>query len=156
MCTCIVTSWIMLVTTFEDKVSQVYKIKHICASMVYNLFYGRYKTIDVKQMFLPDVQTLRPNLTSNSFFMRIVRARDVIKIFLHKQMPDMWDGWMNTLLWANSFVQDSIGNVLGLELVLHGENLTMGQYHVDAGFIFGKYKKWIGLSSYTRDMGRRQ
>ena len=60
------------------------------------------------------VQTPRRNLTSNRFLLGIVRAWDAIKTFLHKQMPDTWDGWLNQPLLANSLVRDSVGNVLGL------------------------------------------
>ena len=48
------------------------------------------------------VQTLRRNLTSSRFLLGIIRAWDVIQIFLHKQMLDTWDGLMNQPLLANS------------------------------------------------------
>ena len=83
----------------------------------------------LKWMFLSDVHTSRQNLTSNRFLLGIVRAWDAIKTFLHKQMPDMWDRWLNQPLLANSLVRDSVGNVLGLRNRLAWENMTMGQQH---------------------------
>ena len=68
----------------------------------------------LKWMFLTDVHTPRQNLTSNIFLLGMIRACDVINIFLHKQMPDTWDGWMNQPLLANSLIRDYVGNVLGL------------------------------------------
>ena len=65
----------------------------------------------LKWMFLTDVHTLRRNLTSNRFLLGIVRAWDVIKIFLHKQMRETWNVWMNQPLLANSFVRNCVGNV---------------------------------------------
>ena len=63
---------------------------------------------------MTDTQTPRRNLTSNRFLLGIVRAWDAVKIFLRKEMPNIWDGWMNQPLLANSLVRDSTGNVLGL------------------------------------------
>ena len=68
----------------------------------------------LKWMFLTDTRTPRQNLTSNIFLLGIVRAWDAVKIFLRKERPNIWNGWMNQLLLANSLVRDSTGNVLGL------------------------------------------
>ena len=68
----------------------------------------------LKWMFLTNTQTPRRNLISNRFLLGIVRAWDAVKIFLRKEVPNIWDGWMNQPLLANSLVRDSTGNVLGL------------------------------------------
>ena len=83
----------------------------------------------LKWMFLTDAQTPRGNLTSNRFLLGIVRAWDAIKIFLHKQMPNTWDGWMNQPLLANSLLWDFVGNVFVLKTRIAWENLIMGQQH---------------------------
>ena len=80
----------------------------------------------LKWMFLSDVQTPRRNLTSNRFLLGIVRAWDAIKTFLHKQMPDTWDVWLNQPLLANSLVRDFVGNVLGLRTRLTWGKLDNG------------------------------
>ena len=77
-------------------------------------------------MFLTNVQTPRRNRTSNRFLLGIVKAWDAIKTFLHKQMLDMWDAWMNQLLLANSLVRDFVGNVLGLRTRLAWGKLDNG------------------------------
>mgnify|MGYP000650933798 CR=1 FL=1 len=80
----------------------------------------------LKWMFLTDVHTPRQNLTSNIFLLGMIRACDVINIFLHKQMPDTWDGWMNQPLLANSLIRDYVGNVLGLRTHLAWGKLDNG------------------------------
>ena len=41
-------------------------------------------------------------------------------------MPNMWDGWMNQPLLANSLIWDSVGNVLGLRTHLAWGKLDNG------------------------------
>ena len=111
----------------------------------------------LKWMFLSDVQTPRRNLTSNRFLLGIVRAWDAIKTFLHKQMPDTWDGWLNQPLLVYSIVKDFVGNVLGLRTRLAWGKLDNGPTTLVRSWIqFQQMSEVDRLNKYIRYMGPQQ